>query len=293
MQMTKTDRPKSSRRPPPAFKRQSNNKRGSMEDRLAGILKDLARVLISNGYGISGLNRLAKRAYFEAALDLDLAAGRRKNNARIAAATGLTRPEVSRMSRESMEIAVTAPVNRAQRICMAWTSDRAYSDPSGNPSVLPFSGKVKSFERLVKDYSGDIPVRAMFSEMLRLKMVRRDISNNVQLVRSWIPVSRQTTVTLRALSPWVSFLSQTSENELAKLNADSMQVVLNFPTMPGLFAAVRELQRRASAFVDGIHELDGKKESRPGFKLEVSLALGTRVPSLDCQTKRLRGRGNG
>jgi hypothetical protein len=260
---------------------------------LGGILKDLAKVLISNGYGISGLNRLAKRAYFEAALDLDLAAGRRKNNARIAAATGLTRTEVSRMSRESTDIAVTAPVNRAQRICMAWTSDRAYSDPSGNPSVLPFSGKVGSFKRLVEDYSGDIPVRAMFSEMLRLKMVRRDISNNVQLIRSWVPVSRQTTVTLRALSPWVNFLSQTSVNEFAEMNANSVQVALNFQSMPELFAAVRELQRRASAFVDGIHELDGKKKSRLGFKLEVSLALGTRVPSLNCQPKRLQGRGNG
>ena len=271
------------------MKRQSNNRRGSMENRLAGILKDLAKVLVSNGYGISGLNRLAKRAYFEAALDLDLAAGRRKNNARIAAATGLTRTEVSRMSRESVDNTVTAPANRAQRICMAWTSDRAYSNPRGNPSVLPFSGKVGSFERLVKDYSGDIPVQAMFSEMRRLKMVRRDIDNNVQLVRSSIPVSRQTTVTLRALSPWVSFLSQTSENERAELNANSIEVALNFQTIPELFAAVRELQRRASAFVDGIHELDGGKKARPSFKLEVSLALATRVPSLDCHPKKLQG----
>ena len=286
--MSKISRPKNSRRGSSAFKSQSSNRRGSMENLLAGILRDLAKVLVSNGYGISGLNRLAKRAYFEAALDLDLAAGR-KNHARIAAATGLTRAEVSRMSRESVDIAVTAPVNRAQRICMAWTSDRAYSNPAGNPSVLPFSGKVGSFERLVKDYSGDIPVRAMFSEMRRLKMVRRDISNNVQLVRSWIPVSRQTTVSLRALSQWVSFLSPASENELAELNANSIEVALNFQTMPELFAAVRELQRRASAFVDGIHELDGGKKARPSFKLEVSLALATRVPSLDCHPKKLQG----
>lgn len=265
----------------------------SIDNRLAGILRDLAKVLLSNGYGIAGLHRLAKRAYFEAGLELESSAGRRKNLARIAAATGLTRTEVSRLSRAPRERRDFYSLNRAQRVSLAWISDRAYSDSSGIPNPLPFTGRVGSFERLVRDYSGDIPVRAMFSEMHRLGMVRRDPSNNIQLVRAVTPVSRQTKTALRALSPWVEFLSKTGQNDLVEATTNSIQISLDFESIPELFAAVRELQTRATAFVKSIHELDNKKTSSRGYKLDISFALGTRVPSSSVSAvRKVRGRGN-
>lgn len=288
----KTESAKPSRKPAPHFFGHSREGRGSIENRLAGILKDLARVLVSNGYGVAGLNRLAKRAYFEAALELDSAAGRRKSHARIAAVTGLTRAEVSRMNREGTAAADHFPANRAQRISMAWISDRAYCDSRGIPSILPFAGKNGSFERLVRDYSGDIPVRAMFSEMRRLRMIRGDTSNNVQLIRAVTPISRQTVTALRALSPWIGFLSHPNEKELVEMNASSIQFALSFESMPELFAAVRELQSRATSFVNGIHELGSKKKSQRGYNLEISFALGTRVPSSGGAKSKGQGRGD-
>lgn len=258
---------------------QSSNA-SQLEPYLAGIFRDLARILVLNGFGYAGLNRIAKRAYFEAASQLDTETGSRTNKSRIAAATGLTRTEVSKLSRQdrrSGSLHPGIPVNRAQRVSAAWASLARYTDERGRPIELPVSGRSPSFSKLVKENSGDIPVKAMLSEMLRLKMVKILSGNYVRLLRLDAPMSRQTHTSLRALSPWVKFLSGTHAHQSSELNANSIQVTLRFESMPQLFAAVRDIQSRASAFVQTINELDGSLDSKARHQLDVTIALGTRV----------------
>src|SRR5690349_10596961 len=118
--MARYGRPRNRKSARPGIIQSGDKASGGIETRLGAILKDLARVLVCNGYGIAALNRLAKRAYFEAALELDSATGRRRNHARLAAATGLTRAEVSRLSRTPIETFRKRPVSRAQRVSTAW-----------------------------------------------------------------------------------------------------------------------------------------------------------------------------
>lgn len=262
-----------------------------LEARIEGILTDLARVLVASGYGISGMSRLTKRAFFEAALELDTEAGRRKNNARIAAITGLTRAEVSQLARNDGDRRRTTAANRAERVSLGWVSDSRYCDKHGNPNVLPFSGRDVSFQSLVRDYSGDIPARAMLTEMLRLRMARKEGGNGVKLVRTGSVIPRHAKATLRAISPWVRFLSRTEPDDLAGLQANSVQTALAFDSLPQLFAAVRELQSRATAFVKSINELSapgGAKVSK-SHTLHISFALATRVEQ---PGKILKGRGS-
>jgi hypothetical protein len=257
-----------------------------VERRLGSILNDLARILVANGYGIKGLNKLARRAYFQAGLALEDGPGRKVNNARIAALTGLTRAEVSRLARnneKSLSGALT-PVNRAQQVSLGWINDSAFCEKNGNPRVLPFSGPGNSFERLVKTYSGDIPARAMLSEMLRLGMAKQELGF-VRLLRIDSMVSRRTTIKLRAIAPWTNFLSEDEGEDVDELDANTARLTLSFESLPELFAAVRELQSRAMAFVEGVHELGEMKGRKKRHKLHVSIALGTRIPRSEFKRK--------
>jgi hypothetical protein len=251
----------------------------NVEQRLLEILKNLARILVTSGYGVGGLSRLARRAYFEAALALEDKSGRRMNNARIAALTGLTRSEVSQLSQQRPGSAprTAAPVNRAQRVSIGWISDSEFCDRQGDPNVLPFAGRRASFEKLVKSYSGDIPARAMLSEMLRLRMAREEGGNTVRLIRVNSPVSNRTAASLRAISPWVDFISEDGNDEKNELNANTVRIELNFDSMPQLFAAIREVQNRATAFVRGVQELGSTGRTAKDCTLKVSIGLATRM----------------
>jgi hypothetical protein len=259
-----------------------------LEDRLLEILKNLARVLVLSGYGIGGLSKLTRRAYFDAALALNSEQGWRLNNARIAALTGLTRSEVSNLAHQrSLGVLTgTGPVNRAQRVSIGWVNDEEFCDKQGDPNILPFSGRRASFEKLVKNYSGDIPARAMLSEMLRLGMAREEVDGCVRLVRIDAPMSRRTVATLRAISPWISFISESSDDEAEDLNANTARIQLNFDSMAQLFAAIREIQERATAFVRSVQELGHKRRTAHGRTLQISIGLATRIPRVKGAPKK-------
>ena len=252
----------------------------AIEATLSTILNDLARILVTSGYGIDGLHRLSKKAYFDAALALDAGAGRKISKARIAALTGLTRVDVTQLSIRPRDNRGKSPipVNRAQRVSFGWASDLKYCDKQGRPSVLPFRGRGGSFQRLVKTYSGDIPARAMLTEMVRLGMVVSEANESIRLLRLDSPIARRTTTSLRALSPWISFLANSEDNDLRQLTANTIRLELGFESLPQLFASVRDLQGRATSFVDSIRELSSKEARVKRHKLYVSIALATRVP---------------
>ena len=259
-----------------------------VEQRLAGILKDLASLLVANGYGIAGLSKLAKRAYLDAAVALERDESQRRNKARIAAQTGLTRNEVTRLSRRAPSEAAYLPVSRAQRVSLGWISDANYCDSYGKPKVLAFGRNQSSFNQLVKRYSGDIPARAMLSEMLRLGMAREVEGKCIRLVRADSPVSRRTLNTLSAISPWVSFLAEADSDTSNDLKANMMRITLDFDSLPQLFSQVRDLQDRAQAFVQSIKEMGARKKAKRAYKLHVSFALATRVPRVDAAPSKRR-----
>jgi hypothetical protein len=257
--------------------RASRSGRGLLdnETRMSEILRDFASVLVANGYGISRLNRLIRRAYFEAARNLEI--GPKASNARIAAVTGLTRTEVTRLARTSSRPSATEePINRAQRVTIGWTTDRQFCTAAGVPRILSFSGSRGSFSRLVKDYSGDIPARAMLFEMQRLGMVRQDSRGKVRLVRADTPFSRHSIATLGAIIPWVRFLASGSRN--CDLVANTSEVELAYSSLPQAYAALKELERRTSAFLRSVRELGNSQNSTRKHSMKIAIALGAHPP---------------
>ncbi len=266
---------------PRGLARHVSNASRELDRNLERVLGSLSQLLVASGYGFHRTVRLMKVAYVCAARDLENSTSR-ASIARIAASTGLTRIEVSRLLRSSTRPATaeTKPHNRAVQVALGWISDARYSNGSGKAVSLQFDGHRKSFSELVRAYSGDIPARAMFTEMKRLRMVRQERSGLIRLIRTEAPVPKATVSALRAIRPFVSqlaLLSQTpQENEL---DSTTNHISLGFESLPQALASVRLLEERKAAFLEAIAQLGGHSADRKKYGMQVTVAVAAARPS--------------
>lgn len=118
---------------------------------------------------------LAKQVYVDVARTEFGIDGKKQTVSRISILTGLTRKEVQRLLQEPPEpdARITEEYNRAARVMTGWVRDPDFGDGKGHPIPLKMEGKRASFSALVRRYSGDIPVRAVLDELLRVGAVKR------------------------------------------------------------------------------------------------------------------------
>lgn len=140
------------------------------------ILHPLVRVLLRHGVGFDAFADLAKRVYVEVARADFQIPGKKQTTSRISVLTGLTRKEVQRLSDNgaSVDGEIEGRYNRAARVIAGWVRDANFCDAQGNPLPLPQEGSKPSFAALVREYSGDMPARAVLDELLRVGAVERD-----------------------------------------------------------------------------------------------------------------------
>jgi hypothetical protein len=254
---------------------------GHLDASLIQILANLARPLLLNGYGFAHLNALARIAFVEAAHAIYRQDEPKVSIARIAALTGLTRVEVSRLIRTKDSAADSGSVhpNRAARVARGWASDKEFTQRDKSPRELSFSGRGNNFSSLVKKHSGDIPARAMLNEMTRLCMVEHTARNTVKLLRRTVPPTRSTVTTLRAIAPWVRLLSAKSDRgKPAEHTSKANQVTLQFDSLPQVYSVLRELESRRTAFVAGLVELGMRRKPSNRYEMTISVAVATTRP---------------
>lgn len=154
------------------------------------LLKPLVRILLRNGVAAKSVYELVKHIYVQVAKEDFGIDGKKASISRVAILTGLTRKEVQAI------LALPARqqghydegYNRAARVITGWLRDADFGDGKGHPAPLPMSGKRTSFTALVKRYSGDIPVRALLDELVRVGAVKRLKDGRVGLVsRGYVP----------------------------------------------------------------------------------------------------------
>jgi len=248
----------------------------ALDANLRMIFSSLAELLVASGYGYARVGKLVKISFVNAAKSIGREQHERVSKARIAALTGLTRTEVSQLLRigDQPPVSSADPANRAFRVVQGWLTDPLFMRPNNSPRPLPFKGKKLSFSHLVKTYSGDIPARAMLSEMERLRIVRLDAHDLVHLVRTTLEVSRRTTLAMRAISPWIEMLTtRSSQNRLGEVTSKAKQVNLTFNSLPQLLAAVRELEHRRLAFVNGLEQMGAESPTGKKHFLRISIAV--------------------
>jgi hypothetical protein len=146
---------------------------------LARVLDPLVRMMLEAGIGIGEFVTIAKIAYVRAARDEGRRAGgeaKRPNVSRIAVVTGLTRLEVASIlaAGEGGPVPPDRGRQRAERVLAGWWNDSDFLDARGEPAALPLRGARRSFEALVRLYSGERWLSAkILQELLRVKAVRQ------------------------------------------------------------------------------------------------------------------------
>ena len=154
------------------------------------LLHPLIRIFLRNGKAARSFYDLVKQAYVDLAREEFGIQGKKATVSRIAILTGLTRKEVKALLAQpgTRDGPMEEEYNRAARVIAGWLKDSRFSDGHGHPAPLPLEGKRGSFAALVKVYSGDIPVRAMLDELVRVGAVQQMKNGRICLrSRAYIP----------------------------------------------------------------------------------------------------------
>ena len=153
------------------------------------LLRPLCRLLLRHAVSFNAFQELARRAYVDVALKEFGIPGKRPTASRVAVLTGLTRKEVHRLlvtpSDEDDDQAER--YNRAAQVLTGWARDPDFLEPNGEPRALDVDGPA-GFAALVKRYSGDMPVRAVLDELVRVGAVERRTDGQLELAaRGFVP----------------------------------------------------------------------------------------------------------
>ena len=158
------------------------------------LLRPLVRILLRNGVPYGSFADLAKRVYVDVAMDEFGIQGRKPTISRVSIITGLSRKEAKRVKGLSYpkDTEAVERYNRAARVISSWVRDKRFSDSKGQPADLPIEGDGASFSELVKLYSGDVPVRAILDELVRVGAIERLPDTRIRLVtRAYLPKTEE------------------------------------------------------------------------------------------------------
>ena len=153
------------------------------------LLKPLVRILLRHGVPHSTFSEVARWAYVEVADKHFALPGKKMTDSRISVLTGLTRKEVARIRTETLpeDTESFQSYNRAARVVSAWALEYPMAGTASGAKPLPLEGE-HSVASLVKRHSGDMPVRAVVDELLRVGAIRLRTEGDVELLnRHYLP----------------------------------------------------------------------------------------------------------
>ena len=163
---------------------------GSLGNMLSVLLKPLVRLLVKHSFPYTAFEEVAKRVYVDVALEVAGGSGRKPSVSRAAVITGLTRKEVTALLATPWNgpEADAALHNRATKVVSAWSRDKALRGVDGNPRPI----SPVEFAELVRRASGDMPMRAVLDELVRVGSIAERADGTLELVvRAFVPADMQ------------------------------------------------------------------------------------------------------
>ncbi len=223
------------------------------------ILRPMVRMLLRNNIPYGTFADLAKWVYVDVAFKEFGVPGRKQTISRVSTITGLTRKEVKRLKElpEPDDLGASERYNRAGRVLTGWIKDPRFLDSNGNPKELPFEGSGESFARLVREYSGDIPPRAILDEMIRVGVVELK-NRKVRLLSKGYIVSKSEIDKLGIMGTDVSELISTIYHNITSDPSEAfLQRKVSYDNIPE--EAVHELRKRlkkmGEEFIENVDQL--------------------------------------
>lgn len=186
-------------------------------------MRPLVRILIRNGMPYGAFADLAKQVYVEMAMTEFTIPGRKPSVSRASVITGLSRKEVLRVQRlpAQEDAALAERYNRGARVISGWARDADFVDERRQPLALPLEGPVPSFAELVKRYSGDVSVRAILDELLRVGAVERLADGHLRLLTAaYVPAGGELEK-IGILGTDVAYLVTTIDHNLASARSEA------------------------------------------------------------------------
>lgn len=150
------------------------------------LLRPIVRRMIAYGVSYPAFAELAKQVYVEVAEAEFGLAFKRQTDSRVALVTGIPRKEVAsrRRRRDAARALPEVEDTRVTHVIGRWMAGPPYATPDGIPRRLPYeSATAASFAGLVREVGGDIPVRAVLDELLRLGSVSLGAGGDLELRR--------------------------------------------------------------------------------------------------------------
>lgn len=165
------------------------------------VMRPIVRILLRYGIGYREFAEVTKTAFVDVASSDFGLRGRPTNISRVAVMTGLTRKEVRRLRDKiaAGDSSISVKTTPLADVLHHWHANHEFTDSSGKPRALPFSGEEKSFTSLVKKFGGDIPAGAMRTEMKRVGVISEDESGNLIVVDRFIKADSDHEILVTAL----------------------------------------------------------------------------------------------
>lgn len=182
------------------------------------ILRPLVRVMIRNGVSTGSFEELVRKAYVDEAFSIAAKNQQKTTISSVSAQTGLSRKEVKRLNELSStpNTDVEQKYNRAVRVISGWCNDANFIDAQGKAKTLPIEDKSDSFTALVKQYSGDIPTKAMLNLLIAADCVKVK-NNSVQLIKHAYVPGKDSAEVIRILGTDTNELINTIDYNLTAL----------------------------------------------------------------------------
>ena len=149
------------------------------------VMRPIVRILLRYGIGYREFAEVVKTAFVDVASSDFGLRGRPTNISRVAVMTGLTRKEVKRLrdKLKTGDTIVAVKTTPLADVLHHWHAQPEYTDASGEPRALSFTGGDFSFTELVRKYGGDVPAGAMRTEMKRVGAIDEDESGQLRANR--------------------------------------------------------------------------------------------------------------
>ena len=185
------------------------------------ILRPLIRVMIRNGVSSGSFEELVRKAYVDEAFAMGEKSQQKTTISSISAQTGLSRKEVKRLHdlEAAHNVDIEQKYNRAVRVISGWVNNKIFCDSEGNAKQLPIDGKAASFASLVKQFSGDIPTKAMLDLLLAADCIKVQ-DGTVQLIKHAYVPGKDSAEIIRILGTDTNELINTIDHNLTADEAD-------------------------------------------------------------------------
>ena len=158
------------------------------------VLRPMARLLMRHGVSYKTFADVARHVFVDVAEDDFALSGRKPSNARTAVLTGINRKDIAKLKGRPHPLsqAGSESPNPAARIITAWLNDALFHDEAGNPKALLVEDQPlhpDSFTSLAKEYSSDVPVRALIDELLRIAAIERNGDLVTLVAHAYVPIA--------------------------------------------------------------------------------------------------------